>query len=128
MTHRSFIIKLLSITIATGGLLAFLLIFKGFEGYGILSMASLAFFAGFTLATYFSATKAALSEDKNAFTRLVMVASFVKMLLAAGLVIGYHQLARPSNNLFLIPFFFTYIVFTVFETSLMSKLAKMKAR
>ena len=94
----------------------------------MLSFAGLLFFASLTAGIYFPSAKASLSKDKNAFTRLVMLFTFVKMFLTAGLIIGYHQVFQPTDNFFLIPFFLIYIVFTSFETVFMSKLGKVKAR
>jgi hypothetical protein len=128
INHRRFFSQLLLLTLLTGLVVFFLLIFEPFSPHKILSYASLLFFAALTAGIYFPAAKAAQSNDRNAFTRLVMVFTFVKMFLTAGLVIAYQRLAQPENNYFLVPFFLTYIVFTVFETIFMSKLAKVKPK
>ncbi len=128
MSHRRFFLQLLPLTILTGLVLIFTHIFQPLAPYLTLSMVGLVFFAALTAGIYFPAAKAALSSDRNAFTRLVMLFTFVKMFLTAALIIGYHRIFKPGNNLFLLPFFFTYIVFTVFETIFMSKLGKIKSR
>jgi hypothetical protein len=115
-----------SISLVTGGILAFLLIFQQFSPYKAFSLCTLGFFALLSMAMYFPAAKAAQSTDRNAFTRLVMVFTFVKMFLAGAFVIGYHRIFQPSDTMFLIPFFLVYVVFTGFETAFMSKLGKVK--
>ncbi|MBK9016213.1 MAG: hypothetical protein IPM82_20285 [Saprospiraceae bacterium] len=116
------------LTLLTGLVLVFIHIFHPFSPYKMLSLAGLLFFSALTAGIYFPAVKASLSTDKNAFTRLVMLFTFVKMFLTAALIIAYHRIFKPGDNLFLIPFFLTYIVFTSFETIFMSKLGKVKAR
>ncbi len=128
MSNRRFFSQLLMLTLLTGVVLVFIHIFQPFEPYRMLSLVGLLFFAALTASIYLPAAKAALSKDKNAFTRLVMLFTFVKMFLTGALVIGYHRIFQPADNLFLIPFFLTYIVFTSFETIFMSKLGKVKAR
>lgn len=128
MSHRRFFSQLLLLVLLTGLALIFVHIFQPFAPYKMLSVLSVLFFAALTTSIYFPAAKAALSNDKNAFTRLVMLFTFVKMILTAAFVIGYHQVVTPADNLFLIPFFAIYVVFTVFETVFMSKLGKVKAR
>ena len=128
MSNRHFLLQLSLLTFLTGLVLIFIHIFQPFAPYGMLSMVVLAFFAVLTMGIYYPAAKAAMSSDKNAFTRLVMLFTFVKMFLTAALIIGYHRIFKPGDNLFLIPFFFTYVVFTVFETIFMSKLGKIKSR
>lgn len=128
MSRRRFFSQLLLLTLITGVVLVFVHIFQPFVPYRIFSLSALLFFSALAAAIYVPASKAAFSEDKNAFTRLVMLFTFVKMFLTAGLVIGYHQIYKPENNLFLLPFFLTYIVFTAFETIYMSRLGKVKSR
>jgi hypothetical protein len=128
MNQRRFFFQLVLITVLTAAGLFFLQIFDQFAPFRQFSFFGLVFFALLTVAIYFPAAKAAVGKDRNAFTRLVMVVTFVKMFLLAAIVIGYHRQFKPPNNLFLVPFFLTYAVFTVFETIVMSKLAKVKAR
>ncbi len=128
MSKRRFFSQLLFLILLTGLALVFIHILQPFAPYKMLSLVSLAFFAVLTAGIYFTAVQATLSKDRNAFTRLIMLFTFVKMVLTGGLIIGYHHFFKPTDNYFLIPFFLTYIVFTTFETIFMSKLGKVKAR
>lgn len=127
MSNRRFFSQLLLLTLLSGFALVFLHVFQPFSPYKMLSAIALAFFALLSAGIYIPASKASLGTDKNAFTRLVMLFTFVKMFFTAAIIIGYHRLFHPTDNLFLIPFFFTYLVFTVFETVFMSKLGRTKA-
>ncbi|MBI5914876.1 MAG: hypothetical protein HY842_05825 [Bacteroidetes bacterium] len=128
MNRRRFFFQLALLTLGTGAVLFFLQIFAPFQPFKDFSSVGLLFFALLSVAMYFPAAKAAFSPDKNAFTRLVMLFTFGKMFLTTALIVGYHRIFKPESNLFLIPFFFTYLVFTIFETMYMSKLGKIKAR
>ncbi len=128
MSKRRFFSQLIFLILLTGLALIFIHVFQPFAPYKMLSLSGLVFFATLTLFVYFGAAKAALSSDRNAFTRLIMLFTFVKMVLTAALLIGYHNIYQPADNMFLIPFFLIYIVFTSFETIIMSKLGKVKSR
>jgi len=121
-------LQLGSITAGVLLILLFLHIFQPFSDSRLISLVTLAFFVLMSVGMYLLAAKAAVSKDKNAFTRLIMVFTFVKMLLTVTLIIIFHKLLKPESNYYLIPFFFIYIVFTVFETIFMSRLGKIKAR
>lgn len=126
MKRRSFFVQLISITLVTGAVLAFMHIFQLFSPYQFFSLYSLLFLALVSIVMYFLAEKSAQSPDKNAFTRMLMVFSFVKMFLAGAWVIGYHKIFQPKDAFFLIPFFLIYVVFTGFETAFMTKLGRIK--
>jgi hypothetical protein len=128
MNRRRFLIQL---SLLATGVLALLLssqFFSPFQPYLHFSLMSLAFFVFLSAGMYFPAAKAAISKDKNAFTRLIMMFTFGKLLLTVVLVIGYQKLSRPPDNFFLLPFFLVYIAFTIFETIFLTKLGKIKAR
>ena len=89
---------------------------------------SIGFFFLLSLAMFFTSAKAAVSKDKNSFTRLIMVFTMVKLFLTVIIVVLYQRLAKPENVIFILPFFIIYIAFTVFETIFMTKLGKVEAR
>lgn len=128
MNRRRFFLQLGLLTVCVLGVLLFLHIFEPFASFKIISLVTLGFFLLISVALYFMAAKAALSPDKNAFTRLIMSFTFGKMLLTIVLIIAFHKILKPDSLYYLIPFFFIYIVFTVFETIFMTRLGKIKAR
>ncbi|MCB0518801.1 MAG: hypothetical protein H6577_19130 [Lewinellaceae bacterium] len=128
MNRRRFFLQLIMLT---GSALVVLILFQFspvFKADRLLSFFSLAFFAGITVVMYLMAVKAAVSKDKNAFTRLIMVFTFVKLFLSITIIIAYTKVAQPTGKYFILPFFLVYLVFTIFETLFMTKLGKIKAR
>ena len=128
MNRRRFSFQLVLITVLLTGLVLLLQYFPIFTSSTGFSLISIGFFFLMSLIMFLVAAKAAVSKDKNAFTRLIMVFSMSKMLLSVILVIVYKQLVKPESIYFVIPFFGIYITYTVFETIFMTKLGKVKAR
>ncbi len=128
MNRRRFFLQLGLVTAIVLVVLIFLHIFQPFAAFKVISTITLAFFLLMSIAMYFIAAKAAISKDKNAFTSLIMLFTFGKMLLTVVLILAFQKLLKPESNYYLIPFFFIYIVFTVFETIFMTRLGKIKAR
>ncbi|MEK7254275.1 MAG: hypothetical protein AAB316_05985 [Bacteroidota bacterium] len=115
-------------TVAILAVLGFLSFVPIFQNTLLFSLASVAFFTLLSAGMYFLAAKAALSKDKNAFTRLIMLFTFGKLLLTTVLIVAYHRIAKPADNNFIIPFFLIYISYTIFETIFLSRLGKIQAR
>jgi hypothetical protein len=128
MDRHRFYLQLGIITLSLLGVLILLRFFRVLSPSFLFSVISLAFFVLLSAGMYFLAIRAAVSKDKNAFSRLIMGFTFGKMFLTVILVVVYKKLANPESGFFLIPFFLIYIVFTIFETNFMTKLGKIKAR
>lgn len=88
------------------------------------SIASVLFFAVVCTALYFAGKNAAGSKNKYAFTNLVSVSVFGKMVLAMAVLFLYQQSAKPVNQWFVGIFLWCYLVYTAFEVWFMTKLAK----
>ncbi len=82
------------------------------------------FFAALCVAIFSIGKKTASSPNKNAFTGVIMSTLFFKMLVAACLILVFNKQSQPTSTLFLLPFFLTYLGYTIFETSFMIKLGK----
>ncbi len=128
MNGRRFLMQLLLLTAVTGGTLLLIQIFPIFQTGKWLGYAGLAFFALLSLTMYHFAAKAAISKDRNAFTRLIMVFTFIKLLLSVSIVVVYCKITQPAGKFFILPFFLVYLIYTIFETLFMTKLGKIKAR
>ncbi len=89
--------------------------------FGVLSVA---FFTVFALLSYFWAHRAALSPDRNALTRVVMVQVFLKLLSCLILVIAYDRLFEKVQTLHGLLFIGVYVIFSGFEVSFMTRLGK----
>lgn len=70
------------------------------------------------------ASRALKSKDKNSFTRITMINTFSKLFVLVLLVVVY-KTSNPEKSVdFIWPFFISYIIFTIFETRFLMKLAK----
>ena len=128
MNRRRFFFQLVMITLGVFGVLLLLRFVPLFAPHFLFAVISLGVFFLLSAVMYFFAVRAAVSKDKNAFTRLIMGFSFAKMLPVIILVVVYKKIQNPEDGFFLIPFFLIYVVFTIFETVFMTKLGKIKAR
>ncbi len=128
MNKRRFFFQLVMLTILLTGIVLFLQIFSIFKASFGFSIISVGFFSLLSVVMFFTAAKAAVNKDKNAFTRLIMIFTLGKMLLTVVLVVTYQMIVKPHGVYFVIPFFLAYIVFTIFETIFLTKLGKIKAR
>ena len=126
MKHRSFYTGLASVTLPLIVLFLALQYFvPAFLPYAPISWASVAFFVVFSWIVYFFGTKAAQSDNKNDFTRFSLLVIMGKLFLSVFLVIGYVVVAEPANRFVVLPFLPIYVIYTVFETNFMMKLAKL---
>lgn len=63
------------------------------------------------------------AENKYLFGNMFMGVTALKLVLCGGLIVGYILLAKPENKFFVVPFFFTYLVYTALEMFFLIKLA-----
>ena len=127
MPQRNFFIILSLVTAVSAGCL---LLFNQVDLFRInqaLSWVGLGFFFCITLGLYFLGTYLATSSQANAFIGLVMGAILIKMILSFLIIAVYYRLALPTDKLFVLPFFFVYFVYTIFETYTLMKLSYLKA-
>lgn len=128
MNKRIFFTQLVAISGVAMVALYFLHQQPGFQLFSKFSSLSLALFIAISIVMYLTGQPAALSTNKNLFSRVVLLFIFIKMLFAVGLVAGYHHFVQPLNRRALLPFFLIYLVFTVFETYFMAKLGRMESK
>lgn len=128
MNKRKFYIQLFSVAVALAAVIFFLQIFPAIKPAFHFLLISLGFFILLSLGMFLLAAGAAVSKDKNAFTRMLMVFTLGKLLLTVVLIIGYQMIVKPAEIYYVIPFFMIYISFTVFETYFLTKLGKIKSR
>lgn len=89
-----------------------------------LSWISWGFFILFSIVLFYACSKSAKSENKNLFGQIFLVSIFFKMLLCALIIIAFVLLTKPPSVHFILPFFFIYLVFTIYEVYFVTKLAK----
>ena len=90
------------------------------------SWATCLFFILLSVLIFFIAYFAAYSSNKNAFTAVIMGFVFMKMILSVSFILVFMKIVEPVSHSFLIPFFIVYLIYTIFETYFMTKLAKIK--
>lgn len=85
-------------------------------GYALpLTLAAFPILLGLTVALFFLGKRTAGAENKFLFGNIFMGATMVKMFICGGLMVAYSLIAKPSNNLFVVPFFTTYFAYTIYE-------------
>ncbi len=124
MNTRRFIGQLSILSLCVLLVITALLYFPAFQASFRFAVVSLVFFIGLSFIIFIAAKPAAISRDKNAFTRLVLAFTLGKMALVVALVIIFYRVLLLKGNYFLIPFFFIYIVFTAYETYFLTKIGR----
>jgi hypothetical protein len=85
---------------------------------------SLAFFIALTILSFLGGKHFVMKTNKNAFFQFIMLLIFVRLFASATLVIGYFQITKPDNKLFLLPFFLAYLTYTIFEVYFLTKIGR----
>jgi hypothetical protein len=127
MNTRTFFLQLVCIFIALIGIEKGLcLLLVELEPHWLLFWLAQWLFVAISVGLFFLGNSASKSENKNLFSQVVMVATFIKMLFSILVVIIYVKKIHPDGKWFLIPFFGAYLIYTIFETYFMSKLGRQK--
>ncbi|MCC7465259.1 MAG: hypothetical protein IT261_03265 [Saprospiraceae bacterium] len=125
MSPSSFFQKLLIVSALTGLVLAGLhFLAVQAQEHAVFSGISIALFVLICVGLYYAGKSAAGSKNRNAFTNLVSVSVFGKMVVALAVLFLYQQIAQPTNQWFVGIFLWCYIVYTSFEVWFMTKLAR----
>lgn len=88
---------------------------------------SLGFFIVFSISFYLIGYQSVLSKNKSQFISLVIGMTLVKTIACVGIAIAYRQKINEPSHLFVAMFLGIYIVYTIFETYFMMKLAHVKS-
>ena len=124
MNSKQFYTKLGVVTLFSI-LLIFCLNFNPFiQSAQALSWATIAFFVFLSILIFMVGTRIAEQKNKNIFTGVILFVMITKMFLCILLVAIYSKVQEPTNNYFLIPFFSIYIIYTIFEVHLMTRIGK----
>lgn len=126
MSARPFFIQLFGLSLAASVGLFFLLRLPQWQAYQGFAWACLALFIAISVLMYFAGAKAARSSNKNDFTTVALGFSGGKIFLSAIAILVYVELAKPESKLFVLPFFFIYTVYTIFEVYFMIRLGRTK--
>ncbi len=125
MNSKLFYSNLSVITAAVSLVLAIAhIVFVPMKAHIWFSIMTVLLFLGICIGLYYAGKNAAKSTSKYAFNNLISVAVFGKMVVSLGFLLGYKQIAHPTNQSFVIIFLLCYVVYTVFEVRFMTQLAK----
>ena len=62
--------------------------------------------------------------NKNWFSQFIVILIFVRLVSSIAIILGYFNIYQPKSKLFLLPFFFVYITYTIFEVYFLSKIGR----
>lgn len=124
MNRKQFYTKLGVVTLFSI-LLVFCLNFNPFiQSAQALSWSTISFFVILSVLIFMVGTSMAKQKNKNTFTGVILFVMITKMFLCILLVAIYSKVQQPTNNYFLIPFFSIYLIYTIFEVHLMTRIGK----
>lgn len=93
-------------------------------GYAVpLTVGSILMFVAICAGMFYVGKRTAGSENKFMFTNAFMGITMFKLFLCGGLIAAYAFLGAPENKLFVVPFFLSYLIYTVLEIIFLVKLA-----
>ena len=124
MSQRSFYTSLVLVSLFSAIVVFLLTLLPALQSSRAFSLFSILVFIWLSIAMYRYGIISAKSEDRNAFTSVVMGFIVAKMLLCLGLIIAYIQVIQPPTRFFIYPFLIIYLIYTIFETFFMMKISK----
>lgn len=122
MRFKTFLISLLILSIFVAIALVAMHFLEEIAPYHLLSWGSYGFFIFFSICIFLLGQKGAKSKNKLLFSQIFMGATVLKLLVSLSLVLTYFFTTTPESKYFIVPFFFVYFCFTVFEVYFMTKL------
>ncbi|MEZ4948216.1 MAG: hypothetical protein R2784_02295 [Saprospiraceae bacterium] len=126
MNSGKFYSQLALVSVVMLGVLFGMKFIKPLAPYFWLSIFIWAFFIFYSVLMYVVGSLSLKNENQKSFTSLVIGFTFGKMLLAVLIIVVYSQGYNPESQLYVVPFFLIYIVYTIFETSFMMRLGNPK--
>lgn len=93
-------------------------------GYAVpLTVGSILLFIAITVGMFYAGKYTAGAENKFLFTNAFMGITMLKLFLCGGIILTYALLGEPENKFFIVPFFLTYVTYTVLEIIFLLKVA-----
>jgi len=124
MSAKNFFLLLAGTTLLAIASLVLLHQWQKMQGHELLGWLGLAAFLLITILMYYSGRRAARSNNKNDFTSVVMGFTTGKMFTVLLAIVIYQRTVLPDHNFFILPFFSMYLIYTIFETYVMTKLGR----
>ena len=127
MSFKEYITGKLLLSIFVSAVLYSFTFVQLLKQYSDLSLISLLFFIIFSFVLYSGGVNTAKSKNKQLFSQFFLMATVIKMFLSLAIVLIYFFLTKPSSQYFIIPFFFVYLCYTIFEVYMLTKLGNSKS-
>ncbi len=125
MELRSFLIQLTIIALVLSAIhFALCSSFPKLIPYQNLFWISQVFFIILSLGSFIGGKHFVKNPNKNAFFQFMMLLIFTRLASSATLVISYFQITKPTDKMFLLPFFIAYLSYTIFEVVFLSKIGR----
>ncbi len=125
MNNRSFFNRIAVLTIMASAPLVLLTSFvQPARQHATFAAATAVLFVLVCIGLFFAGKGAVRSGSKYAFTNLVSVSVFGKMVLALAWLFVYQKTFHPTNEWFVGVFLYLYVVYTAFEVWFMTRLAR----
>jgi len=86
------------------------------------SLSTLGLYFLLTIFMYLFAKRAKTDSEPSAYTSTLLLFHWIRIFTSLIFVFTYIKLFMPKTNLFLLPFFSIYILFTIFEVYMLTKL------
>jgi len=92
------------------------------KGSEVFTWLSLAFFFLISLVVLYFGEKGIRSKSQRTFTAMINLGTLLRLVGGASLVLIYALLIKPSDKLFVVPFFLFYLCYTVFDVAYLIRL------
>jgi hypothetical protein len=127
MSTNQFLLKLGITTAISAVLLLGLHQIPAMQQHWPVSVASVILFSVISILLFFMGENSARSSNKFAFNGLVTISVLGKIVFSMVVLLIYFKVWKPDNRLFVVPFLLIYVIYTIFETAFLLKLAQLKS-
>jgi len=124
--HTIFVRNLLVFLAFLVLVLVFLHSFESQSDTAILSIMTVVLFTILSIVLYIALRISVKSTNKQLFISYTILNMIIRMVISIGLLLMYREIYKPVDGKFVLPFLVIYILFTIFETSFMLKIADEK--
>ncbi|MEM6723589.1 MAG: hypothetical protein AAF598_06095 [Bacteroidota bacterium] len=124
MEHSAFLTQLSLFAASVAGILGLFYLIPSLQPFLGFGWVTWLVFTVISYLMYLLGKRSVSSNQKGAFINMSMFFNGLKIGVSIILVLCYLRLFKPASQLFLIPFFLVYVLFTIFEIYFLSKLAK----
>lgn len=92
----------------------------------LLSIITVVLFTLLSIVLFIALKISVKSTNKQLFISYTLINMLVKMVMSIVLLLVYREIFKPQDGNFVIPFLIIYVLFTIFETYFMLKIADEK--